>query len=229
MAAIFRVARRLAPCVVFLDEIDSLLGRRGAASEHEATRRLRNEFLSQWDGLLSEPPEKERGARADAGGAAGPQRVLVLGATNRPFDLDDAALRRLPRRLALHMPDAAARASILRVLLAEELASARGAGVDVEHVAACARGGARRARSVCRHPGRRRAHSRAPSSLRPVGARARCAQHHRGVQRLRPQAPVHERGAHSDPRAARGRRRGRGVGWRAAACRAAPAAAQQRL
>jgi len=71
VAAIFRVARRLAPCVIFLEDIDSLLGKRGSDSEQEHARSIRNEFLMQWDGLLSGPPS---------------QRVLVLGATNRPFD-----------------------------------------------------------------------------------------------------------------------------------------------
>ena len=64
--------------------MDSLLGARGGAFEHEATRRMRNEFMAAWDGLRS----KES------------QRILILGATNRPFDLDDAVIRRLPRRLA---------------------------------------------------------------------------------------------------------------------------------
>ncbi|KAJ1639179.1 P-loop containing nucleoside triphosphate hydrolase protein, partial [Pavlovales sp. CCMP2436] len=120
VAAIFRVARRIAPCVIFLDEIDSLLGRRGSAFEHEATRRLRNEFLSQWDGLLSGSPS---------------QRVLVLGATNRPFDLDEAALRRLPRRLALSLPDADARVQIFKVLLAEELGTSKGGALDLSYLA----------------------------------------------------------------------------------------------
>eukprot|EP00897_Mesotaenium_endlicherianum_P004600 jgi/Mesen1/4168/ME000219S03294 len=72
--SVFTLARKLAPCVVFVDEVDSLLGARGAASEHEATRKMRNEFMAAWDGLQS-------GER---------ERVLVLAATNRPFDLDDA-------------------------------------------------------------------------------------------------------------------------------------------
>lgn len=63
-------------------QVDSLLGARGGSHEHEATRRMRNEFMAAWDGLRS----KEN------------QRILVLGATNRPFDLDDAVIRRLPRR-----------------------------------------------------------------------------------------------------------------------------------
>jgi SpoVK/Ycf46/Vps4 family AAA+-type ATPase len=63
-------------------QVDSLLGARGGSSEHEATRKTRNEFMAAWDGLRSKDNE----------------RVLVLAATNRPFDLDDAVVRRLPRR-----------------------------------------------------------------------------------------------------------------------------------
>ncbi len=62
--------------------MDSLLGARGGSSEHEATRKTRNEFMAAWDGICSKDNE----------------RVLVLAATNRPFDLDDAVIRRLPRR-----------------------------------------------------------------------------------------------------------------------------------
>ncbi|XP_020214494.1 spastin [Cajanus cajan] len=80
--ALFSFASKLAPVIIFVDEVDSLLGARGGAFEHEATRRMRNEFMAAWDGLRS----KEN------------QRILILGATNRPFDLDDAVIRRLPRR-----------------------------------------------------------------------------------------------------------------------------------
>ena len=65
-----------------MSQVDSLLGARGGAFEHEATRRMRNEFMAAWDGLRSKDS----------------QRILILGATNRPFDLDDAVIRRLPRR-----------------------------------------------------------------------------------------------------------------------------------
>lgn len=68
--------------MAFISQVDSLLGARGGAFEHEATRRMRNEFMAAWDGLRSKDS----------------QRILILGATNRPFDLDDAVIRRLPRR-----------------------------------------------------------------------------------------------------------------------------------
>ncbi|WVZ81895.1 hypothetical protein U9M48_029222 [Paspalum notatum var. saurae] len=102
--ALFSFANRLAPVIIFVDEVDSLLGARGRASEHEATRRMRNEFMAAWDGLRS----KEN------------QRILILGATNRPFDLDDAVIRRLPRRILVDLPDTQNRMKILKVLLAKE-------------------------------------------------------------------------------------------------------------
>uniref|UniRef100_A0A0D9WNI6 AAA+ ATPase domain-containing protein n=1 Tax=Leersia perrieri TaxID=77586 RepID=A0A0D9WNI6_9ORYZ len=102
--ALFSFASRLAPVIIFVDEVDSLLGARGGAFEHEATRRMRNEFMAAWDGLRS----KEN------------QRILILGATNRPFDLDDAVIRRLPRRIYVDLPNSQNRMKILKILLAKE-------------------------------------------------------------------------------------------------------------
>nr|XP_016482697.1 PREDICTED: ATPase family AAA domain-containing protein 1-A-like [Nicotiana tabacum] len=77
---------------------------------------MKNEFMVNWDGLRTKDKE----------------RVLVLAATNRPFDLDEAVIRRLPRRLMVNVPDAPNRKKILRVILAkEELAP----NVDVEAIA----------------------------------------------------------------------------------------------
>ncbi|XP_048135549.1 uncharacterized protein LOC115750587 isoform X5 [Rhodamnia argentea] len=102
--ALFSFASRLAPVVIFVDEVDSLLGARGGSYEHEATRRMRNEFMAAWDGLRSKDSE----------------RILILGATNRPFDLDDAVIRRLPRRLYVDLPDAENRKKILKIILGQE-------------------------------------------------------------------------------------------------------------
>lgn len=102
--ALFSFASRLAPVIIFVDEVDSLLGARGGAFEHEATRRMRNEFMAAWDGLRSKDS----------------QRILILGATNRPFDLDDAVIRRLPRRIYVDLPDAENRMKILKIFLSQE-------------------------------------------------------------------------------------------------------------
>ncbi|XP_044489590.1 uncharacterized protein LOC123213989 [Mangifera indica] len=102
--ALFSFASKLAPVIIFVDEVDSLLGARGGAFEHEATRRMRNEFMSAWDGLRSKESQK----------------ILILGATNRPFDLDDAVIRRLPRRIYVDLPDEKNRMKILSIFLAQE-------------------------------------------------------------------------------------------------------------
>ncbi|CAN4098235.1 unnamed protein product [Withania somnifera] len=114
--AVFSLASKIAPSVVFVDEVDSMLGRRENPGEHEAMRKMKNEFMVNWDGLRTKDKE----------------RVLVLAATNRPFDLDEAVIRRLPRRLMVNLPDAPNREKILRVILSkEELAP----NVDLEAIA----------------------------------------------------------------------------------------------
>ncbi|KAI3454998.1 hypothetical protein Pfo_011661 [Paulownia fortunei] len=102
--AVFSLASKIAPSVIFVDEVDSMLGRRENPGEHEAMRKMKNEFMVNWDGLRTKDTE----------------RVLVLAATNRPFDLDEAVIRRLPRRLMVNLPDATNRAKILKVILAKE-------------------------------------------------------------------------------------------------------------
>ncbi|CAN6690483.1 unnamed protein product [Malus baccata var. baccata] len=102
--AVFSLASKIAPSVVFVDEVDSMLGRRENPGEHEAMRKMKNEFMVNWDGLRTKDKE----------------RVLVLAATNRPFDLDEAVIRRLPRRFMVNLPDAQNREKMLRVVLAKE-------------------------------------------------------------------------------------------------------------
>ncbi|KAK2457211.1 AAA-type ATPase family protein [Trifolium repens] len=114
--AVFSLASKIAPSVIFVDEVDSMLGRRENPGEHEAMRKMKNEFMVNWDGLRT----KDR------------ERVLVLAATNRPFDLDEAVIRRLPRRLMVNLPDATNRAKIMRVILAKEDLAA---DVDLEALA----------------------------------------------------------------------------------------------
>ncbi|KAG4396840.1 hypothetical protein GLYMA_10G019400v4 [Glycine max] len=114
--AVFSLASKIAPSVIFVDEVDSMLGRRENPGEHEAMRKMKNEFMVNWDGLRTKDKE----------------RILVLAATNRPFDLDEAVIRRLPRRLMVNLPDAPNREKIVSVILAkEELAP----DVDFEAIA----------------------------------------------------------------------------------------------
>ncbi|OEL14540.1 ATPase family AAA domain-containing protein 1-A [Dichanthelium oligosanthes] len=114
--AVFSLASKIAPSVIFIDEVDSMLGRRENPGEHEAMRKMKNEFMVNWDGLRTKDKE----------------RVLVLGATNRPFDLDEAVIRRFPRRLMVNLPDASNREKILKVILAKE---ELGPDVDMDSLA----------------------------------------------------------------------------------------------
>lgn len=98
--ALFAVARELQPSVIFIDEVDSLLCER-REGEHDATRRLKTEFLVEFDGVQS----------------GGDDRVLVMGATNRPQELDEAVLRRFAKRVYVALPDEETRVTLLKNLL----------------------------------------------------------------------------------------------------------------
>ncbi|XP_008297116.1 spastin [Stegastes partitus] len=98
--ALFSVARELQPSIIFIDEVDSLLCER-RQGEHDASRRLKTEFLVQFDGVQS-------------GGA---DRVLVMGATNRPQELDGAVLRRFAKRVYVPLPAEQTRLELLDNLL----------------------------------------------------------------------------------------------------------------
>ena len=103
---LFALARHHAPSVVFFDEIDALVSARGAAGEHEASRRLKSELLSQMDGIPG-----------GGGGGGVEEMVMVLATTNKPWDLDDALRRRLERRIYVPLPDESARAEMLAIHL----------------------------------------------------------------------------------------------------------------
>ena len=96
----FAVAAYREPAVVFIDEIDSLLTQR-KSDENEASRRIKTEFLVQMDGT----------------GTSGQGRVLTIGCTNRPQELDEAARRRFVKRLYIPLPNQADRLRLLQVML----------------------------------------------------------------------------------------------------------------
>ncbi|KAF7266759.1 spastin isoform X2 [Rhynchophorus ferrugineus] len=102
--ALFAIARELQPSIIFIDEVDSLLSER-SNNEHEASRRLKTEFLVEFDGLPSNPEN---------------ERVLVMAATNRPQELDEAALRRFTKRVYVTLPDLETRMRLLKKLLAKQ-------------------------------------------------------------------------------------------------------------
>ncbi|XP_064193555.1 fidgetin-like protein 1 [Anguilla rostrata] len=101
--ALFAIARCHQPAVIFIDEIDSLLSQR-TDGEHDSSRRIKTEFLVQLDGAATSADD----------------RILVVGATNRPQEIDEAARRRLAKRLYIPLPGAAARRQIVARLTARE-------------------------------------------------------------------------------------------------------------
>ena len=106
VAAVFSLARKLAPSIVFVDEIDAVFGTR-RSSDHEASAMVKAEMMTHWDGLSS----------ADAAGR--PQQVLILGATNRFQDIDEAILRRMPKKFAINLPKEIQRERIFKLVLRE--------------------------------------------------------------------------------------------------------------
>ncbi|XP_010209197.2 spastin isoform X1 [Colius striatus] len=101
--ALFAVARELQPSIIFIDEVDSLLCER-REGEHDASRRLKTEFLIEFDGVQS----------------SGEDRILVMGATNRPQELDDAVLRRFTKRIYVSLPNEETRLILLKNLLSKQ-------------------------------------------------------------------------------------------------------------
>ncbi len=97
--ALFTLAQKCQPTIIFIDEIDALLRER-SRNDNEANAMIKSEFMSLWDGF----------------GSAG-DRILVLGATNRPNDIDAAILRRMPKRFEIKLPDHEQRVQILRLIL----------------------------------------------------------------------------------------------------------------
>jgi SpoVK/Ycf46/Vps4 family AAA+-type ATPase len=101
--ALFSLAKKLTPCVVFIDECDAVFSARGSGQRRVSHRDILNQFLREWDGMSN-----------DSGSA------FIMMATNRPFDLDDAVLRRLPRRLLVDLPTENDRLEILKIHLRDE-------------------------------------------------------------------------------------------------------------
>ncbi|KAI0840841.1 AAA-domain-containing protein [Hypoxylon sp. FL0890] len=102
--AVFSLARKLQPAIIFIDEIDAVLGTR-RSGEHEASGMVKAEFMTLWDGLTS----------ANTQGL--PARIVVLGATNRIHDIDEAILRRMPKKFPVSLPDKNQRLRILQLIL----------------------------------------------------------------------------------------------------------------
>ncbi|KAJ5734320.1 hypothetical protein N7493_003106 [Penicillium malachiteum] len=103
--AVFTLARKVQPCIIFIDEIDALLAKR-SERDHEASGMVKAEFMTHWDGLQSESSTEGR------------QRIVVFGATNRSDAIDKAFIRRLGGKpIEVRPPDARGRAILFKKLL----------------------------------------------------------------------------------------------------------------
>lgn len=94
---LFAMARENKPSIIFIDEVDALTGQRGDG-ESEASRRIKTELLVQMNGVGNDP-----------------QGVLVLGATNIPWQLDSAIRRRFEKRIYIPLPDLASRTKMFEI------------------------------------------------------------------------------------------------------------------
>ncbi|XP_041015870.1 outer mitochondrial transmembrane helix translocase [Juglans microcarpa x Juglans regia] len=120
VAAVFSLAYKLQPAIIFIDEVDSFLGQR-RNTDHEALANMKTEFMALWDGFTTDQNA----------------RVMVLAATNRPSELDEAILRRLPQAFEIGIPDCKERAEILRVILRGERVEDN---IDYDHIASLCEG-----------------------------------------------------------------------------------------
>lgn len=146
ISATFQLARKLAPSVIFIDEIDAFLSQRDG-TEGSAVNSMKSEFLTLWDGLLSERRKVKRPTvavesdegwfgRGETQSEVGAEEevllptppIIVLGATNRPYDIDAAILRRLPRSFEISLPSYESRLQLLELFLEKQdmTAEARG-------------------------------------------------------------------------------------------------------
>ena len=102
--ALFSLARKLSPCIIFIDEVEAFLKSRAQLSNEPVMDKVKSEFLIEWDGLRTDSKKYENkkqetldSDRKTSKDTCKPFSVLVLGATNRPGDVDEAFIRRMPR------------------------------------------------------------------------------------------------------------------------------------
>lgn len=114
-AAVFTLAVKVQPCIIFVDEIDSFLRSR-SSQDHEATAMMKAQFMMLWDGISSSKR----------------CQVVVMGATNRPIDVDKAILRRMPAMFKIDYPKKCERIALLQLILRNDRIACE---VSLDHIA----------------------------------------------------------------------------------------------
>lgn len=103
VASLWSLAAKISPCIIFIDEVDSLLSSRGQSmTKHEVSDQLLSIFLSKWEGLESEK-----------------QNIVFVGATNREKNIDEAALRRFTTKIEIKLPGVTQLEEILKIHLSD--------------------------------------------------------------------------------------------------------------
>jgi ATPase family AAA domain-containing protein 1 len=126
ISALFRLGRKLGPTIIFIDEIEALLRSRNSMSQHTsgAIQTMQSVFLQEWDGLLVVRDDNQARSKNDTskkdGLAEKVPPVVILGATNRPSDIDPAFLRRMPVQIQTKDPNTEDRLQILKAMLRTE-------------------------------------------------------------------------------------------------------------
>ena len=108
---------KLQPCIIFVDEIDSFLRQR-SLTDHEATAMMKTQFMRLWDGISSSKH----------------CQVVVMGASNRPQDVDRAILRRMPAQIQIKLPKLENRKDIITRILKNT--DKKDSDIDIENIAA---------------------------------------------------------------------------------------------
>ena len=124
---LFEMAQFYAPTTIFIDEVDSLCSKRGEGGEGNDSRRVKTEILVRMDGLNSDNNTEENGEDNNKNnnnnnnkkGDEPPKNkiVTVVGATNRPWDLDDALRRRFEKRIYIPLPNVDGRRQLFELNL----------------------------------------------------------------------------------------------------------------
>lgn len=120
--ALFSLARKISPVIIFVDEIDALTRRRGTY-DRDWSAGMKSQLLTFWDGLSSSDSNTSQ--------------TIILGATNRPQDIDEAFLRRMPLQIKIDLPDVKNRLDILGIFLEDLEAKEQ---IDLERIAQLSEG-----------------------------------------------------------------------------------------